>query len=72
MDEGEEGNDAIILLHGFPDLWYGWRYQIPYLVSKGYRVITPDLRGYGQTVRFCVFSIKNALDFTLASYGKLY
>ncbi|RHZ48817.1 hypothetical protein Glove_541g43 [Diversispora epigaea] len=49
VDEGEEGNDVIILLHGFPDLWYGWRYQIPYLVSKGYRVIAPDLRGYGQT-----------------------
>ncbi|CAG8815556.1 6112_t:CDS:2, partial [Racocetra persica] len=29
--------------------WYGWRYQIPFLVSKGFRVIAPDLRGYGQT-----------------------
>ncbi|CAG8494259.1 12762_t:CDS:10 [Dentiscutata heterogama] len=47
--EGEERNDAIILCHGFPDLWYGWRYQIPFLVSKGFRVIAPDLRGYGQT-----------------------
>ncbi|CAG8749564.1 27625_t:CDS:2, partial [Dentiscutata erythropus] len=49
VDEGEERNDAIILCHGFPDLWYGWRYQIPFLVSKGFRVIVPDLRGYGQT-----------------------
>ncbi|CAG8541020.1 8640_t:CDS:2, partial [Scutellospora calospora] len=29
--------------------WYGWRYQIPFLVSKGFRVIAPDLRGFGQT-----------------------
>ncbi|RIB15783.1 Alpha/Beta hydrolase protein [Gigaspora rosea] len=49
VDEGEERNEAIILCHGFPDLWYGWRYQIPFLVSKGYRVIVPDNRGYGQT-----------------------
>ncbi|CAG8438746.1 10635_t:CDS:10 [Acaulospora colombiana] len=49
VDEGKEDSDSIILLHGFPDLWYGWRYQIPHLVSKGYRVIVPDLRGYGQT-----------------------
>ncbi|CAG8555109.1 5070_t:CDS:2 [Gigaspora margarita] len=47
--EGEERNEAIVLCHGFPDLWYGWRYQIPFLVSKGYRVIVPDIRGYGQT-----------------------
>ncbi|KAF0488713.1 epoxide hydrolase [Gigaspora margarita] len=49
VDEGEERNEAIVLCHGFPDLWYGWRYQIPFLVSKGYRVIVPDIRGYGQT-----------------------
>ncbi|CAG8490764.1 1242_t:CDS:10 [Ambispora leptoticha] len=49
VDEGEERNEAIVLCHGFPDLWYGWRYQIPVLVKKGYRVIVPDLRGFGQT-----------------------
>ncbi|PRP87104.1 putative epoxide hydrolase [Planoprotostelium fungivorum] len=30
-------------------LWYGWRYQIRYLAKKGYRVIVPDMRGYGQS-----------------------
>ncbi|CAJ0904569.1 11324_t:CDS:10 [Entrophospora sp. SA101] len=51
VDEGEEilKKEVIFLCHGFPDLWYGWRYQIPFLVSKGYRVIVPDLRGCGQT-----------------------
>ncbi|ORX69709.1 alpha/beta-hydrolase [Linderina pennispora] len=46
----DEGTGPVILcFHGFPDLWYGWRKQIPYLVSLGYRVIAPDTHGYGQT-----------------------
>ena len=36
----------VILLHGFPEFWYGWRYQIPYLADTGYRVWAPDQRGY--------------------------
>ena len=40
---------AIILLHGFPDLAYSWRHQLPALAAGGYRAIAPDLRGYGQT-----------------------
>ena len=39
----------VILLHGFPDSSYLWRNQIPTLVQAGYRVIAPDLRGFGQT-----------------------
>lgn len=37
----------IILLHGFPELAYSWRHQVPALVAAGYRVIAPDQRGYG-------------------------
>lgn len=40
---------TIVLLHGFPDLSFGWRYQIPYLTSLGYQVIAPDMLGYGRT-----------------------
>jgi pimeloyl-ACP methyl ester carboxylesterase len=36
----------VILLHGFPEFWYGWRHQIDALVEKGYRVWIPDQRGY--------------------------
>ncbi len=36
----------VVLLHGFPELWYSWRHQIPALVEAGYRVIAPDMRGY--------------------------
>ena len=40
---------AIVLLHGFPGLAFTWRHQIPALVAAGYRVIVPDLRGYGKS-----------------------
>lgn len=36
----------VFLLHGFPEFWYAWRYQIPVLAVR-YTVIAPDLRGYG-------------------------
>lgn len=36
----------VVLLHGFPEFWYGWRRQIPYLTAAGYRVWAPDQRGY--------------------------
>jgi pimeloyl-ACP methyl ester carboxylesterase len=36
----------VILLHGFPELWYAWRKQIPALAQAGYRVVAPDMRGY--------------------------
>ncbi|KAI3425488.1 RING-type domain-containing protein [Psidium guajava] len=39
----------VLLLHGFPDLWYTWRHQMLSLASLGYRAIAPDLRGYGDT-----------------------
>ena len=39
----------VVLLHGFPELWYSWRSQIPAIAKAGYRVVAVDLRGYGQT-----------------------
>lgn len=40
---------TVLLLHGFPEFWYTWRYQIPALAEAGYHVVAPDLRGCGQT-----------------------
>lgn len=40
---------TVILLHGFPDCWYGYRHQIPALACAGFRVIAVDQRGYGQS-----------------------
>jgi pimeloyl-ACP methyl ester carboxylesterase len=39
----------VILCHGFPHLWYSWRHQIPEMAAAGWRVMAPDLRGYGHT-----------------------
>lgn len=39
----------VILLHGFPELAYSWRHQMPALAAAGYRAIAPDMRGYGGT-----------------------
>jgi pimeloyl-ACP methyl ester carboxylesterase len=41
----------IILLHGFPEFWYGWRLQIPPLAAAGFRVVAPDMRGYNLSSR---------------------
>ncbi len=38
----------IVFLHGFPEFWYSWRYQIPFF-SKHFKVVVPDMRGYGET-----------------------
>lgn len=44
--EGPEDGQLVVLLHGFPEFWYGWIHQIGPLAKKGYRVVAPDLRGY--------------------------
>jgi pimeloyl-ACP methyl ester carboxylesterase len=46
MQAGPKSGPPVILLHGFPEFWYGWRHQIPALVDAGCRVIVPDQRGY--------------------------
>jgi pimeloyl-ACP methyl ester carboxylesterase len=37
----------VILVHGWPELWYSWRHQIKPIAEAGYRVVAPDVRGYG-------------------------
>jgi pimeloyl-ACP methyl ester carboxylesterase len=49
VDEGR--GPLVILMHGFPYLWYAWRRQILALAEAGYRVVAPDQRGFGQTDR---------------------
>jgi epoxide hydrolase 4 len=43
---GPRDGPVVILLHGFPEFWYGWRRQIEPLAAAGFRVIVPDQRGY--------------------------
>jgi len=39
----------VVLLHGWPESWYSWRYQLPALAQAGYRAVAPDMRGFGRT-----------------------
>jgi pimeloyl-ACP methyl ester carboxylesterase len=41
----------VVLLHGFPDFWYGWRRQLPALADAGFRAVAVDLRGYNLSGR---------------------
>lgn len=46
----EQGTGPLVLLlHGFPEMWYSWRHQITFLANHGYHVVAPDLRGYGDS-----------------------
>ena len=46
--EAGEG-PAVVFCHGFPELWYSWRHQLPAIAQAGFRAIAPDMRGYGGT-----------------------
>ncbi len=48
--EAGEG-PLVVLLHGFPEFWYGWRQQIEPLAAAGFRVVAPDMRGYNLSSR---------------------
>src|SRR5215212_5756102 len=47
LDQGE--GPAVLLLYGFPDSARLWRHQIPTLADRGFRVVAPDLRGFGDS-----------------------
>lgn len=65
--EAGEG-PLVLLIHGWPELWYSWRHQLPALAEAGYHAVAPDVRGYGQSDRpepIEAYSLKSMLpDFT--------
>lgn len=40
---------TVLMVHGFPESWYSWRYQLPVLAEAGYRAVAIDVRGYGRS-----------------------
>ena len=60
------GRPLALLLHGFPDLAYGWRHLIPMLADAGYHVVAPDQRGFGRTTGWV-----NGYDAPLAPFSLL-
>jgi pimeloyl-ACP methyl ester carboxylesterase len=51
IEAGERGAPPVVLAHGFPELAYSWRHQMPALAAAGYHVLAPDQRGYGRSSR---------------------
>nr|KYP39690.1 AB hydrolase superfamily protein yfhM [Cajanus cajan] len=50
MHVAEKGTGPLVLLlHGFPEIWYAWRHQLNFLAQHGYHAVAPDLRGYGDS-----------------------
>jgi len=50
-EAGPKDGLPVVLCHGFPELAYSWRHQIPALAAAGFHVLAPDQRGYGLTSR---------------------
>ncbi|MDX1614257.1 MAG: alpha/beta hydrolase [Candidatus Promineifilaceae bacterium] len=51
VQAGPPDGALVILLHGFPEFWFGWRQQIPALAAAGFRVWAPDQRGYNLSAK---------------------
>ncbi len=51
LEAGRHGDPLVILAHGFPELAFSWRHQIPVLAAAGFHVLAPDQRGYGGSSR---------------------
>jgi pimeloyl-ACP methyl ester carboxylesterase len=49
VEAGPEDGPLVILLHGFPEFWWGWRHQTGPLAEAGFRVLAPDQRGYNRS-----------------------
>ncbi len=50
LEAGDDG-PLVVLAHGFPELAWSWRHQLPALAAAGFRVVAPDQRGYGRSTR---------------------
>lgn len=46
VEAGSDDGPLLVLLHGFPEFWWGWRHQIGPFEAAGYHVVVPDMRGY--------------------------
>jgi pimeloyl-ACP methyl ester carboxylesterase len=70
-----EGRGPLILcVHGFPELWYSWRHQIPYFSRHGYKVAALDVRGYGGSSKpnaIAAYSIRELASDTAAAIDQL-
>lgn len=71
IEAGERGAPVVLLAHGFPELAYSWRRQIPVLAAAGYHVLAPDQRGYGRSTRPDDISAYNIAELSADLIGLL-
>ncbi len=71
VEAGQPGAPVVVLAHGFPELAYSWRHQIPALAAAGYHVLAPDQRGYGGSTRPADISDYNIADLSADLIGLL-
>jgi pimeloyl-ACP methyl ester carboxylesterase len=71
VEAGDRGAPVVVLAHGFPELAYSWRHQIPALVQAGYHVLAPDQRGYGGSSRPDAIDAYNIRELTTDIVGLL-
>jgi pimeloyl-ACP methyl ester carboxylesterase len=71
VEAGDRGAPVVILAHGFPELAYSWRHQIPVLAEAGYHVLAPDQRGYGGSSRPDAIEAYNIHELTADLVGLL-
>ncbi len=71
IEAGERGAPVVVLAHGFPELGYSWRHQIPVLAEAGYHVLAPDQRGYGGSSRPDAIEAYNIHELTADLVGLL-
>ncbi|CAE7527141.1 ephA [Symbiodinium natans] len=46
-EQGDPANPLVLLIHGWPECWFSWRWQLPALAKAGYYAVAPDMPGYG-------------------------
>jgi epoxide hydrolase A/B len=71
IEAGDRGAPVVVLAHGFPELAYSWRHQIPVLADAGYHVLAPDQRGYGGSSRPDAIGAYNIHELTADIVGLL-
>ncbi|KAI5010629.1 hypothetical protein ZWY2020_012766 [Hordeum vulgare] len=55
-----------MFLHGFPELWYSWWYQMAHLAARGYRCVAPDIRGTEASADVASYTAFHVVDDAIA------
>ena len=51
-EDGPKDGPLMVFVHGWPELSYSWRHQLPAMARLGFHAVAPDLRGYGQSLKY--------------------